>query len=109
MAELPYQMVKTYMFQPVELPRSASPDSVLRELERRGILSQKGIARYTILQTRAVQTTPRDLDRQAGMHVEDYTAILLETDRGRKIVLLQPPNRSTRQDAGWYYRIYDSK
>ena len=109
MSELPYQMVPSYMFVPIPLPPSASPDSVVHELESTGIFSHKGIGRYTTLQTRSVHTTPRDRDLREGMHVEYYTAVLLDTDAGRKIVLLRPLKGRSGHDEGWYYRIYSTK
>lgn len=99
MAELPYQRV-SYSYEPIKLPESASPEQLISALSERGYFQDMGVTNYGPLQTRAVHTTPRPAD---NIPLEYFTAILLNTSGGKRILLLRP------ERTGWYYKMYDTK
>jgi len=113
MEELPYHGFNSYGFVPLQLPSMATPDSLIREMERSGRFYRSGISTFTNRETRSVHTKLRERDLQYlrkhdalnGWHPEYFTAVLLDTDAGRKILLL----RHLGVDKGWFYRLYDSK
>ncbi|HSY10392.1 MAG TPA: hypothetical protein VK840_05700 [Candidatus Dormibacteraeota bacterium] len=100
MDKVPYEEVPSYLFMPIQLPETASPEQLISVLTKRGEFHNP-----KILQTRHVHTTPRPKDQ---IPVESYTAVLLDTNPGRKIVLLQPQSFKGRWH-GWYYKIYDAE
>ena len=78
----------SYMFVPIKLSETASPEQCISNLTSRGDFQSP-----KILKTRQVHTS-----------LENYTAVLLDTDAGQKIVLLHPEKTNA-----WYYKIYDAK
>ncbi len=94
MTELSHEGFTSYIFFPIELSKTASPQECIAVLTTRGNLSN-----------------PQFLEvRQLRDSLEvAYTAVLLNTTSGRKIVLLRPdpPSKSGRDQ--WYFRIYDAK
>jgi hypothetical protein len=97
-----HESVPSYMFVPVQLPATASPEQLISALIVRGEFGRLNIysGSIKILQTRAVHTVPPML--------ESYTAVLLDTNLGQKIVLLQPQSFDGKWH-GWYWKIYDVK
>ena len=97
-AELSKPQISTHLYQPIELPETASPQeciSVLASKDRRLLLSPKVLKM-----------------RQVHISIGDWTAVLLDTNDGQKIVLLQflPPKVSSKGGMhGWDYWIYDAK
>ncbi len=102
MAEVSKASVPSYMFRAIQLSATASPEQLISALIVRGDFEQKRITGTSvkILQMRSVNTTPP--------MPQGYTAVLLDTNLGLKIVLLQPLS-SNGKPHGWYYRIYDAK
>ncbi len=90
-----------YMFAPVQLPATASPKELISALTVRGEFGSRQITSTSIkiLQIRAVHIGPDS---------QDYTAVLLDTNLGQKIVLLQPQSLNGKW-RGWYYKVYDAK
>lgn len=75
----------------LDLPASATPDEVLTRMFERIGFDQGHVKRYQILASRVV-TIPGS---------GDYTALTVDTDMGRKIVLIQ------RESAEWWTRVFD--
>lgn len=98
MHELPHETVPSYPFKRIELPATATPEELLTALSKRGPgeLGHFDFTSYKISQVRSVRPEPDPVS-------EAYTAVLLDTNLGRRIVLLRP------MKMGWYYRIYDFK
>jgi hypothetical protein len=92
-----HESVPSYMFVPVQLPATATPEQLIHALTVRGEFGRLNIysGSIKIVETRSVHTAPPML--------EAYTAILLDTNLGQKIVLLKPMSH------GWYWKIYDVK
>jgi len=86
------QMVPSYLFKPIDLAETASPGQLVSALAKRGDLHGP-----TVMKARDVQ-----------MPEGRYTAVLLDTWDGKRVVLLQPMTRKDRF-AGWYYKIYETK
>lgn len=97
MDKVPYESVPSYLFMPIKEPETASPEQLISILTSRGEFHNP-----KILQIRQVHTTPGPKDE---IPVENYTAVLLDTNPGRKIVLLKPLNTKPGGD-GWYFKIY---
>jgi hypothetical protein len=95
-----HESVPSYMFMPVDLPATASPEQLISALKVRGDFGSRQI--YTgsvkILETRSVNTEP-------PMSLA-YTGVLIDTNLGHKMVLFQPLS-SKGKWGGWYWKIYD--
>jgi hypothetical protein len=102
MVEVAHETVASYPFQPIDLPATASPEQLVSALPKRGDIYWKEmqITSYKILTVRAAHSGPNDF--------EHYTAVLLDTNAGQKIVLLQPMSARDKW-MGWYYKIYDAR
>src|ERR1022692_145586 len=90
-----HESVPSYMFVAVQLPATATPEQLIHALTVRGEFGRLNIysGSIKIVETRTVNTEPPMKDA--------YTAILLDTNLGQKIVLLQPENFK-RGWGGWY-------
>jgi hypothetical protein len=85
------------LFKPVDLPPSATPAEVLFQVDKLTGLYQGGkLTSYQIIEVRQVQIG----SNQTG---GKFTAVLLDTNLGKKIVLLQNQGSKT----GWWSRVYD--
>jgi hypothetical protein len=106
MAELPHQ-VFSHPFVPIELPEAATAEQLISALAKRGIeeLGHFEFASFRIVEKR-VTNVPQEV--QGKPPVENYLAVLLDTNLGRRIVLFQPL-RSKGEWRGWSYWIYDAK
>jgi hypothetical protein len=86
-------------FADLGLPRAASMQQVVsRVFEMTGFDAGR-VKEHRILETRQV--------RIAGSLPDEYTAVLVETDMGRKIVLLQYQGERAR--GMWWSRVYDAE
>jgi hypothetical protein len=97
MTQVPFEDCPSYLFVPVDLPASAAPPEVIDALSKRGTLRDDQITSFKILETRRVHS------QQKGAESVYYFAVLMDTNLGRKILLLQPESH------GWYYKFYDAK
>jgi hypothetical protein len=93
MAAVPYEEVPSYLYSPIMLPSTATATQLVGSLS--GQFTQ-----MDIVDVRATQTRPRPGDE---IPVEKFTAVLLQTEKGRKILLLRPDPK------GWYYKFYDAR
>jgi hypothetical protein len=86
------------LYSPVKLPASASTEEVLRQVFQQTLVGLQGahVGRHQVLETRQVRIPT------AGPS-DAYTAVLVETDLGRKVVLLQYESPGL----GWWSRVYD--
>ena len=85
------------LYQPVSLPATASPDEVGTKVFQKYIsMHGSHVGRHEVLATRPVRIP------KAGPS-DAYTAVLVETNLGRKIVLLQHESPGL----GWWNRVYD--
>jgi len=85
------------LFKPVDLPQSASPEEVISQVDKLTGLYQGGkLTSYRIIETRQVQII-------SSITGGKFTAVLLDTNLGKKIVLLQYQGSKT----GWWSRAYD--
>ena len=99
MAKVSHERVGSYLFTPINLPETASPEQLIAALYDRGHFHDEHLTDIKIVEIRAVQTRPRD----ERIPAESYTAVLLDTSAGRKIMLFQPIK------GGWYFKMYDAK
>src|ERR1700722_13262197 len=97
-----HENVPSYPFKRIELPATATPEQLISALSKRSALDlgHFDFTSYKISQIRPVLT-------EAPMS-ETFTAVLLDTSLGQKIVLLRPMQSGTNFE-GWYYRTYDAK
>lgn len=96
MAEIPNESVPSYLFKPILLPDTASPELLISNLIAGGNFHGP-----TILEIRRTHTMPPS---GSGIRVENFTAVLLDAHPGHKIVVLRPMETNR-----WYYKIYDAK
>jgi hypothetical protein len=96
MDKVPYESVPSYLFAPINLPETASPEQCISVLTNRGDLHLR-----KIMEIRNAQTAPR---RKNDVPVEKFTAVLMDTDAGQKILLLKPMETNR-----WYFKIYDAR
>ena len=61
----------------------------------------------TILETRLVHISYGDSDKLLPPESVLYTAVLVDTDTGRKVVLLQFERDKRDPPGGWWSRVYD--
>ncbi len=64
-----------------------------------------------MLGTRANDLLTRTRDSRFRLDVmrQRYTAVLLNTDLGKKVVLFRPqPGAKKERLGGWYFKIYDN-
>lgn len=83
-----HESVPSYLFVPIALPATATPDQCVAALSKRVNLGS-----HRILEV-----------RQTNILFSHYTAVLLDTGIEKKVVLLEPMGTN-----GWYYRVYDTK
>lgn len=100
--QVSYEDVASYPFNAIQLPPTATPEQLITALSKRSVLDlgRFDFHTYKISEIRPVQTE--------GPLVMRYTAVLLDTELGQKIVLLRPMQSGTNW-YGWYYRTYDAK
>jgi hypothetical protein len=80
----------------IDLPEIAAPEEVLRTaLEKLGFDSGK-VRQYKPLETRRVNIR--------GSLPNSYTAMLVDTDLGQKVVLIKYAGPTV----GWWSRVYDA-
>lgn len=85
------------LFKPIDLPSSASPEEVIAQVDQKTGLYQNGkITSYQIVEIRQIQI-------HSSIRNQNYTAVILDTNLGRKITLLQYQGST----AGWWSRVYD--
>ena len=84
--------VPSYLFMPLDLPETAAAEHLVSALARRGELHGPVLMKVQQVQVRSGR----------------YTAVLLNSGDGKRVVLLRPlPGNGSF--AGWYYKIYDPK
>ena len=97
MTQVPFEDCPSYLYVPVELATNSAPAEVIEALSKRGTLRDNRITRFKILGIRKVHSS------QEGARDSYYSAVVLDTNLGRKIALLQP------QSSAWYYKLYDAQ
>lgn len=85
------------MYPIIHLPSNASTKDVLDEAIKKTGFDEGHIKRYNILNTRTVNL-------RAGT-THEYSAILIDSDLGRKVILMRYEGETT----GWWTRFYDAK
>jgi hypothetical protein len=93
MARLPEEGFTSYMYRPIQLRETASPRECISALT-----NAESFVNPTVLEIRQVH----DRDQT------DYTAVLVNTSTGRKIVLLRAERGVKNKWEGWYFKIYDA-
>jgi|SRR6266850_3405906 len=89
------------MFMPIRLPATAS----VGEVAARAVgLAETNIA---ILETRQVHISYGDKDKLVPPELVSFTAVLVDSSSGRKVVLLQFQQDSHHPPGGWWSRDYD--
>jgi hypothetical protein len=83
-------------FPKLDVPATASTEQVVIRVFQKISFDKGRVAKSSILETRQV--------RIPGSLPDEYTAVLVETDLGRKIVLLQ----HVAEPLGWWSRVYDA-
>ena len=102
MHRVSHESFPSYPFKRIELPATATPEQLIAALSKRSVLDlgHFDFTSYKISEIRSVQTEPP--------MSQTFTAVLLDTSLGQKIVLLRPMGSGTNFE-GWYYRAYDAK
>jgi hypothetical protein len=100
MVQVAHETVGSYLFVPIDLPATASPEQLVSALSKRGDFGSRQIQSFKIVKIRPAQSGPDDWQR--------YTAVLLDTNVGQKIVLLRQELAKDKW-YGWYFNIYDVK
>jgi hypothetical protein len=100
--EMSHETVLSHPFRPINLLAAASPEQVVAALSKSGDMSWEvqRITSYKIVEIRAVHSGPHDS--------QQYTAVLLDTNVGQKIVLLRPLH-GKGEWSGWYHWTRDVK
>jgi hypothetical protein len=83
------------MFPKLDLPATASAEQVVARVFKMISFDKGRVKSHRILETREI--------RIRGPLPDTYTALLVDTDFGRKIVLLQ----YTSPSVGWWSRVFD--
>jgi hypothetical protein len=89
-------MWNTGIFSNLGLPQTASPEDVIQRIFSMGLLQP---VRYKIVQIRQVHIPIAEIAPDL------YTAALMRTDSGEKIVLFKYAGPAV----GWWSRVYDAK
>jgi hypothetical protein len=84
------------------LPQSASPEELVSEAFRQTDFDPGRVTSYQILKIRQV------LISEGSAYQRTYTAVLADTNLGRKIVLMRYNKGDDSTAAGWWRRIYDA-
>jgi hypothetical protein len=85
------------MFPKLDLPATASTEQVVTQVFQKTSFEKGRVAKSRIVQARQV--------RIQDSWPNEFTAVLVETDLGRKIVLLQ----YVSERLGWWSRVYDAE
>lgn len=93
--------VPSGMFRPILLPATAPPEKVVAAVFDQAPFKGR-VTRHKILKVRRVRIAYGQ-PHKAPPERCNYTAVLTDTNLGRKIVLLQ----STQVAGGWWHREYD--
>jgi hypothetical protein len=101
MDHVSHETVLSYPFVPIKLPATTTPEELISALKVRGVFQREQITSIKIMQVRSVHTSPPSVP-------EEYTAVLLDTDAGQKVVLFRPLKSETGMEE-WYWKIYDAK
>ncbi|HEY2328353.1 MAG TPA: hypothetical protein VGI63_00895 [Verrucomicrobiae bacterium] len=80
----------------VILPKTASPEQVIKQVFHTAFFDKGQVTSYKILNIRQVHIQ--------GVSPELYTAVLVQTNFGKKIVLL----KYQEHFASWWNRVYDA-
>ena len=98
---VPKDRLGSSTFTPIDLPVTASPEQLLSALSKRGNFRTRQVESFKIVKIRKMQSGPNNSQL--------YTVVLLlDTNAGTKIVVLQP--ESFKDGCyGWNWRIYDVK
>ena len=83
------------MFPDLDLPATAPTQQVLEQVFKKTGFDKGNVRTFQIIETRQVQIP-------AAGFSDAFTAVLVETDLGRKIVLLKSSSVS------WWSRVYDA-
>ena len=91
----------------VQLPPDATPEQVARMAVKQDVHRLGSVTK--VLETRKVQIkpkgTPKDMMDQKYIDYCTFTAVSVDTDSGRRVVLLQYRHLD-KNTVGWWYRIY---
>ena len=85
------------IFSQIDLPANASTDEVVAKVIEMASFNEGKLTSYKIIKAKGVQIKGSPPDR--------YTAVLLQTNFGEKIILLKYIDST----AGWRGRVYDTK
>ena len=91
------------MFIPIHLPETAP----IAEVASRAL--GQSITNVTVLDTRQVHISYGDADKLFPQRIRDfnYTAVLVDSSSGQKVVLLQFQQNSQHPPGSWWSRVYD--
>src|SRR5579863_10212512 len=106
MSDLPHEDVE-YLCSPIRLSEAATPEELISALIKRGV-GESGHCDFDTFKILETRVTNMPAEMQGKQPMENYLAVLLDTNLGRKIVLLQPV-RPKGIWAGWWFKIYDAK
>lgn len=82
------------LFPKIDLPEGANPDTVVKAVLEKISFDKGKATRHTIVDSRKAKIAP---------DTREYLALLLDTDQGKKVMLLQWQGTST----GWS-RVFDA-
>jgi hypothetical protein len=91
----------------IRLPPDAMPEQLARMAAKQDLHAPGSVTK--VLETRKVEImpkgTPKNMIDQKYIDYCTFTAVLVDTDSGRRVVLLQYRHLDTNT-VGWWYRIY---
>jgi hypothetical protein len=98
--EVHHGFVPSYTFAPIDLPQTATPAELISAIFKRSAW-ESGLFDFTSYKILQIRSVPAEFPS-----LPNYTAVLLDTNLGQKVVLLQPLQEKSRWH-GWYYKIYE--
>jgi len=94
------------MWKPILLPATASPEQLASAVFKQDFSELGNVTK--ILETKKVQIAYKDMTNEVPNAT--YTAVLVDADIGRKVILFQySENKRDKRISGWWHRVYDQK
>lgn len=90
----------------IRLPVTASLEQLTPAVFKQDLSEFGSVTK--ILETRKVQISLKGMTDPAHINDYTYTAVLVDTDIGRKVVLFQYyEDKRNKRFSGWWFRVYD--
>jgi hypothetical protein len=94
------------MYVPIRLPAAATPEQLTSAVFKQDLRELGSVT--NIVEARKIQIMPKGLMDVTNTDFFNYTAVLVDTDIGRKVVLLHYfDGGKNKTSAGWWHEVYD--